>query len=166
MGTGSRLLGESQGASRKRCVDERTSRIAGKAPPQALFRHPIATVESSMVRRGSTVRVRQRALRSPCKSALFLAAPLAELPACARSCRLWEPSGSERTLQCVGKWMRSPECLSEYALASQAEAKRHRLHQSLGPDRGRVPEAECEAGCAQARRDCAECRPDRTRHQH
>jgi hypothetical protein len=62
LGTGSRLLGESQGASRKRCVDERTSRIAGKAPPQALFRHPIAAVESSMVRRGSTVRVRQRAL--------------------------------------------------------------------------------------------------------
>jgi hypothetical protein len=47
LGTGSRLLGESQGASRKRCVDERTSRIAGKAPSQALFRHPKATVESS-----------------------------------------------------------------------------------------------------------------------
>jgi hypothetical protein len=47
LGTGSRLLGESQGASRKRCVDERTSRIAGKAPSQALFRHPIATVESA-----------------------------------------------------------------------------------------------------------------------
>jgi hypothetical protein len=47
LGTDSRLLGESQGASRKRCVDERTNRIAGKAPSQALFRHPIATVESA-----------------------------------------------------------------------------------------------------------------------
>jgi hypothetical protein len=37
-----------------------------------------------MVRRGSTVRVRQRALQSPCKSGPFLPAPLAELPTCAR----------------------------------------------------------------------------------
>jgi hypothetical protein len=37
-----------------------------------------------MVRRGSTVRVRQSSLQSPCKSAFFLLAPLAELPTCAR----------------------------------------------------------------------------------
>ena len=37
-----------------------------------------------MVRRGSTVRVRQRALQSPCKSAPFLTALLAELPTSAR----------------------------------------------------------------------------------
>jgi hypothetical protein len=51
--------------------------------------NPLSCVAASCgfkrtVRRGSAVRVRQRALQSPCKSAPFLPAPLAELPTCAR----------------------------------------------------------------------------------
>jgi hypothetical protein len=38
--------------------------------------------ETSMVRRGSTVRVRQRALHRPCKQELLRSNPLAKLPAC------------------------------------------------------------------------------------
>jgi hypothetical protein len=40
--------------------------------------------KTSMVRRGSTVRVRQRALQSSCKSGLSLSAPFASFPACIR----------------------------------------------------------------------------------
>src|ERR671935_2332908 len=41
-------------------------------------------MEPSDGKEGSTVRVRQRALQGPCKSARFIAASLAELPTCAR----------------------------------------------------------------------------------
>src|ERR687896_563851 len=68
-------------------------------------RKPLPSVASSclsrsMVRRGSTVRVRQRALQSLCKSAPFLPALLAELPTCARygavygASRFWTASSS------------------------------------------------------------------------
>jgi hypothetical protein len=42
-------------------ASDETIRIAGKALYQARFPHRIAEAEASMVRRGSTVRVRQRA---------------------------------------------------------------------------------------------------------
>jgi hypothetical protein len=57
---------------------------------------PPPRVESSMVRRGSTVRVRQRALQSPCKSPCFLPVPLAESTTWGRYGAVMEPPGSER----------------------------------------------------------------------
>src|SRR5207245_7197984 len=58
---GSRVVGAAQGPSRKGCSCRETSRITGKALYQARFRDHIAEREASVVRRGSTVRVRQRA---------------------------------------------------------------------------------------------------------
>src|SRR5919108_4548557 len=52
-----------------------------------------------MVRRGSTVRVRQRALQKRRKPALFRWPALADSPACDGMEPLMEPSGSERVVQ-------------------------------------------------------------------
>jgi hypothetical protein len=54
-----------------------------------------------MVRRGSTVRVRQRALQKRRKWALFLSGCLQDLQYAVRVEPFMEPSGSERTLQSV-----------------------------------------------------------------
>jgi hypothetical protein len=82
LGTGSRISGAAQGPSRKGCCKRRTDRIAGKARNQALFPDYVAEGATSMVRRGSTVRVRQRALQKPRKSRLSPSAELARAPVC------------------------------------------------------------------------------------
>jgi hypothetical protein len=66
---GDRFWGQVQGPSGRLkalrgrgAAGKRTSRVAGKALQQALFISRVAEARTSMVRRGSTVRVRQRAL--------------------------------------------------------------------------------------------------------
>jgi hypothetical protein len=67
-----------------------------------------------MVRRGSTVRVRQRALQKPRKSGLFLSSQLAESPACGRygalygAFRFENQSASRRSGRGCGRSPRIP----------------------------------------------------------
>jgi hypothetical protein len=64
--------------------------ISGKSPergrgenkPKALPPAATSCVRSSMVRRGSTVRVRQRALQNPCLERVFRSCGFARAPAC------------------------------------------------------------------------------------
>ena len=56
----------------------------GDVKPKPLPRVATGCQEERMVRRGSAVRVRQRALQSPCKRASFLSAALAESATCIR----------------------------------------------------------------------------------
>jgi hypothetical protein len=61
---------------------EKPARLQGKRATKRLSQVTKPQGESSMVRRGSTVRVRQRALQNPRKSQLFLSARLARSPVC------------------------------------------------------------------------------------
>ncbi len=60
----------------------RSLRLARFSCPQRPARAPASLAGTSMVRRGSTVRVRQRALQKPRKPASFLSDPLALSPTC------------------------------------------------------------------------------------
>jgi hypothetical protein len=62
LGTGSGCSGSVQGRSRRSISGDSNRRLAGKAPYRAGSGPREPSCESSMVRRGSTVRVRQRAL--------------------------------------------------------------------------------------------------------
>ena len=62
---------EPSGRNRWQPVANRTSPENGSNKPIGNRWQPTATVSERMVRRGSTVRVRQRALQKPRKSGLF-----------------------------------------------------------------------------------------------
>jgi hypothetical protein len=62
---------------RKSLTDEKGSNRSIRSRWQ-----PTATVSERMVRRGSTVRVRQRSLQKSCPAGLFLSDELAQAPAC------------------------------------------------------------------------------------
>jgi hypothetical protein len=85
LGTGLRFLREAQGSSREGASGSRNGLVAGKTRSKRCSCVPFSQPESSMVRRGSTVRVRQRALLSPrstCKlaSSVALASIAEHLP--------------------------------------------------------------------------------------
>jgi hypothetical protein len=99
LGSGDRYWGQVRGFSGRLkalrgrdASDRRSGVVAGKTPQQALFLSPLLRRESSMVRRGSTVRVRQRAYQKRRKSALFLSRTFARSPVCgAYGAPLWGP---------------------------------------------------------------------------
>jgi len=120
LGTVSRFLRETQGSWKEVCVwlTKRGSwrkDAVGSAVPQ----FPLPQRESSMVRRGSTVRVRQRASRKASKWPFFLA-------------------GERCDLRCVGHRSVPKTCPHQravswfLALTDASEAIEH-LHEEVGP---------------------------------
>jgi hypothetical protein len=75
---------------------------------------PVATScrGTLMVRRGSTVRVRQRALQKRRKSRFLFGENLHDLQRAVGMEPFMEPSGSERTLQSIGNGRIRPDCLT------------------------------------------------------
>jgi len=80
LGTGSSCSGEVKAASREGCLAIELTELQGKRDRKRGSRIAQPQVGSSMVRRGSTVRVRQRALQRPRKTGSFVFGPTCTYP--------------------------------------------------------------------------------------
>jgi hypothetical protein len=109
LGTGSRVFGEAQGASRERWSERRKQPNCRGSLYQALFRDHIAAGRSLHGKEGSAVRVRQRALQKRRKSALFRLRGFARSPVCGACGALYGAFRFQAPAPKRRKWAHSPE---------------------------------------------------------